>query len=150
MHVVALATLTLLLAACGLGPGASASPKDAALRDLAARKAQWESKGLDDYAFTVTRLCFCPSTDPLEVTVVDGVATQVTDAGEPLDPAQIQGIPTTIPALFATVAANADAAAMTVEWDQVFGFPSSISVDSIENAIDDEFGITVTSFRPAS
>lgn len=141
--------LTAILAACSLFPGASSPPRGA-LEALAAHQAQWTSKGLDDYTLTITRQCFCPFTDPLQVTVVDGVATAITNVGQAVQPREADGLPKTVPELFAVVAAQAGAAKVTVEWDPAFGFPTSIQVDSIANAIDDEFGYLVTDFRPAS
>jgi len=142
--------LTILLAACSYLPGASLSPRDAALRALAGHQAQWLARGISSYTFSVARQCFCPSTDPVDVTVVGGVVTTVTRAGQPVAPLDAQGIPKTVPELFAVVSAQPATAAMTVEWDTTFGFPTSIQVDPIANAVDDEFGIVVTNFRPAS
>lgn len=147
---ILLVGLGALLAACSLLPGASLSPKESALRTLAEHQALWASKNVDDYTFTITRQCFCPGTDPIEITVVDGVATGATKAGQPAGANDTLGLPKTVLELFAIVAAQSDAAALTVEWDPAFGFPTSIQVDSIANAIDDEFGYLVTNFRPAS
>lgn len=144
------AAVVVALAACSLVPGASESPRDAALRVLAERQAQWLARGIDDYSFTMTRQCFCPSTDPFRVTVVDGVTVNVTIAGKPAGPIEVQGLQTTIPALFALVAATAEAGDVAVEWEPTFGFPGSIRADPIPNAVDDEFGITITDFRPIS
>lgn len=146
---VLLLGLAAVLAACSLLPGASPPPPDA-IRALAEHQAQWASKGLDDYTFTITMQCFCPFTDPLQVTVVDGVVTTITKAGQAVEPREVDGLPKTVPELFAVVAAQTGAASVTVEWDPAFGFPTSIQVDSIANAIDDEFGYLVTNFRPAS
>ena len=142
--------LVTLLAGCSLLPGASPSPRDAALRTLAEHEAQWQSKDIDDYSLSVTRQCFCPFTDPIDITVVDGAVTAVTKAGKPAAPNEVLGIPKTVLELFAVVAAQADAATLTVEWDATFGFPTNIQVDMIANAADDEFGILVTNFRPAT
>ncbi|MEO5703983.1 MAG: DUF6174 domain-containing protein [Candidatus Limnocylindrales bacterium] len=142
--------MTLLLSACSLLPGASQSPRDAALQALADHQAQWASKQIDDYTFTLTAQCFCPLNEPIDITVANGVVTSVTKAGEPVAPNEVQGLPKTAIELFVVVAAQAKAASLTVEWDPEFGFPSNIQVDSIANAIDDEFGYTVTNFRPAS
>lgn len=150
LRSVLLLGASALLAACSLFPGASLSPKEAALRALAQHQAQWASKNIDDYAFTITAQCFCPFTDPIDITVVDGVVTAVTKAGQPAKPNEVQGIPKTVTELFAVITAHADAAALSVEWDPAFGFPSTIQVDSIANAVDDEFAYLVTNFRPAS
>lgn len=141
--------LTALLAACSLLPGASPRPPDA-LGALAQHQAQWQAKGLNDYTFTITPQCFCPFSDPLDVTVAGGVATRITKAGQPVAPREVEGLPKTVPELFAVLSARAGAAKLSVEWDPTFGFPASIQVDPIANAIDDEFGYLITNFRPAS
>jgi hypothetical protein len=142
--------LTAVLAACSVLPSASLSPRDAILRTLAERQAQWQSKNVDDYTFTISRQCFCPFTEPLVVTVVDGVATAITKAGQPAAEQDAVGLPTTVPALFAVVATNASAAKLSVEWDVTFGFPTSIQVDADLQVVDEEFGFQITNLRPAS
>lgn len=142
--------LTALLAACSLFPAATLSPKESALRALADHQAQWASKQIEDYTFSISAQCFCPFTDPVDVTVVGGVVTGVTKAGQAVQPNEVAGIPKTIIELFAVVTTHADAAALAVEWDSAFGFPASIQVDPIANAIDDEVGYTVTNFRPTN
>jgi hypothetical protein len=148
--VVPVAALVAILAGCGLVPGASASPRDAALKALPAQRAIWASHAIDDYQLTLVQQCFCPNTDPLVVTVRDGIATGVTSNGIAVAPALIANVPKTVPELFDIVAENADAADMVVAWDALLGFPTSISIDRIENAIDDEVGYTVTDFQRAS
>ena len=150
LRTTLLLAMTVLLAACSFLPGASLSPKESALRALAGHQAQWQSKQVDSYTFTISGQCFCPFTDPVDVTVADGVVTNVKRAGQPVQPNEVQGVPKTVPELFALVSAQAGAASVTVEWDPAFGFPTSIQVDSIANAIDDEFGYAITNFRPAS
>lgn len=145
-----LPAMAILLAACSFLPGASPSARDQALRDLAQHQAQWQVAGISTYSFMISRQCFCPSGDPVTVTVTDGAVSAVRRAGQPVPEIELQGLPTTIPELFAVVAAQGAAAEMTVEWDTTFGFPSTIQVDPIANAIDDEFGFVVTEFRPAS
>ena len=141
--------LIAVLAACSFVPGASRE-LTGPLEALAEHQARWTAKGIDDYTFTIARQCFCPFTDPVEVTVVDGRATAFTRAGQPVEAREIQGLPATVPELFAIIAAQAGAAELAVAWDPAFGFPTSIQVDSVANAIDDEFGFLVTDFRPAS
>jgi len=84
------------------------------------------------------------------ITVVDGAVTSATRDGKPVPAAERQGLPKTIPELFAAVATNAAAAKVSVDWDPTFGYPFNIAVDAIENAVDDEFGYQVTDFRRTS
>lgn len=143
------AALTTLLAACSLLPGASLSPRELALRQLAAQQATWQSKGLDDYVITIERQCFCPG-GQFEITVVDGIVTGVTNDTLPVRPDEVQGLPKTVPELFAVVSGLPAEAAVTVSYDETFGFPALIEVDPIPNAIDDEYTLVVHGFRPAS
>lgn len=152
MHVARIILLGLvgLLAGCSLIPGASLGPREERLQDLAEHQAAWIAKGVDDYSFSVERSCFCPPDGPYDVTVVNGVVTNVTRAGKPVRPDEARLVPKTVPELFAIVAAQVDAAKLTVGWDPAFGFPASISADPVANMADEEFGIVVTNFRPAS
>lgn len=129
-------------------PGASLSPREQALRQLAANQALWQSKGIDDYVITIEQQCFCPS-NQYEITVRDGVVTGVTVDGLPVRPDQMRAQPKTVPELFALLAALPAEAAATVSYDAEFGYPGVISVDPIPNAIDDEYTVVVHAFRPA-
>jgi Family of unknown function (DUF6174) len=137
--------LPLLLAACSFLPGASLSPRELALRALATRQSQWAAAELDDYVLTIERQCFCPETS-YEITVTDGVVTKVTHGGAPAQPAEVQGLPKTVPELFALVAGQPPEAGLKVEYDADRGFPTRIEVDPIQNAIDDEYTILVKAF----
>lgn len=147
---MALVAVVALIAGCSGGPSGSDAPRNDVLQKLADQQAVWAAKKLDDYSFTITRACFCPFTEPVVVTVVDGAVTSASRDGKPVPAPELQGLPTTIPALFAAVRSNANAARVTVDWDPTFGYPFNIAIDAIENAVDDEFGYQVTDFRPAS
>jgi hypothetical protein len=139
----------IVLAACSLLPGASLSPHDQTLRDLAVHQAQWVAKGISDYRISIERSCFCPQA-VYDITVVGGIVTKVTNDGAPVAPAEVQGIPKTVTELFALVAGLPPQAKVSVDYDADFGYPSRISVDPIAEAVDDEYTINVRSFTPAS
>jgi hypothetical protein len=145
-----LVAVPILVTACSLVPGASVAPRVERLEALAAHQAQWSALDLADYSFSVIRHCFCPEQAPIDVTVVDGRVTALERAGAPVLPDDVRSTPTTVPGLFQVVADQADAFELTVTWDPVFGFPTRIDVDAIENMVDEEFSIEVTDFRPAS
>ena len=139
--------LSLPLAACSLMPGASLGPRELALQQLAANQALWLQKGPNDYVLTIERQCFCPSAQ-YEITVSNGIVGSVTRDGVAVGPSEVQGLPKTVPELFAVVATLPPDAAVTVSYDPDLGFPTSISVDPIPNAIDDEYTILVYSLKP--
>jgi hypothetical protein len=154
LRSIAILAISLAAAACSLFPGVfpnpSLSPRDLALRQLAANQALWQSLAIDDYVITIERQCFCPG-GQYEITVVDGVVAGVkNDDGLPVRPAEVQGLPKTVPELFALVAAIPPQAALTVSWDVALGLPMLISVDPIPNAVDDEYSIVVHDFRRGS
>jgi Family of unknown function (DUF6174) len=148
LRLAAILVLGGMVGACGLlAPNA----RDLERKRLADQQSVWAAGHVDDYTFTISRQCFCPFTDPIEITVVDGLATQLTSNGEPVAAPDAQGFPKTIDELFVIIGAQlAKDAIVEVEWDDAFGFPTSIAVDPIINAVDDEFGYLVTDFRPAS
>ncbi len=55
----------------------------------------------------------------------------------------------TIDKLFAQLKKDmgGEADKVTVEYDETYGFPKQVSVDFIENAMDDELGLTVSEFE---
>ena len=147
---VAVAALLLVLAViAGCGLFTAQQPGSAAARDLAAHLDAWRASGPSSYSYTITRSCFCPFTDPLRVTVTNGVTTAITKAGQPAAAEELSFLPKTVPEAFKVVSDNLAAAKIAVTYDPTFGFPTSIVVDSIANAIDDEFSMTLTDFAPA-
>jgi hypothetical protein len=135
----------LALAACFTGPSDQ-------LTELQRAQEQWAAQGITTYVFTVRRSCFCAGPLLVEVKVgqVAIVRTDL-DTGLPVAP-QFASLYPDIPGLFAIVRAEIErpAAAVSVEYDPARGFPRLISVDQIKNAIDDEYGYTITDFRTGS
>ena len=126
---------------------------------LNANRAKWEAQGIDDYSFTVQRSCFCTpdSTRPINVQVRNGSVTSATyaDTGEtvPDDRAyNKQSIynTLTVDGLFNSIdqAIKGGAAQVDVTYDKQFGLPTSIYVDQNQQMADEEYGMTVSNFRP--
>ena len=134
-------TLTLILSACG---GQSA---------LNQNRDKWTAQGISHYRFNLTVSCFCPffEVNPVTVEVLDGKIVSMTGAdGQPL-PDNFRSEferAGTVEQLFAIVEyslANADQVEVT--YDAGYGFPSSISVDQIKMAMDDEISYYVENFE---
>ena len=133
--------LTLVLTACG---GQSALNKN---RD------KWTAQGISHYRFELTISCFCPFRDvvPVTVEVLDGkIISMIGADGQPLaenfrstfDQAG------TVDLLFAIAEENlANADQVSVTYDAAYGFPSSIVVDRIKMAVDDEISYYVENFE---
>jgi hypothetical protein len=110
--------------------------------------------GPDDYAYTLNVGCFCPYVGPLRITVQDDAVVDVRQ----LDPREDQGnVETLINEWARTLAeleaevdrARREADKVEVEYDPVFGFPTSISIDWIRDAVDDEISYTVSDYTPS-
>lgn len=115
---------------------------------LDAAIARWEAAGIDDYEWAYSRHCFCPSLD-VTVQVEGGVAVdhqlEQDESGFPASDEDLQIL--TMPDLFDVVQESIDTAdSFTVEYEPDTGRVTSIDVDPIENAVDDEFGYVVGSF----
>lgn len=145
-----IAALAVLVAGCDLIGLATPDPHANLARRVEAGLVRWRDAGVDDYAFTVRLGCFCPPqvTGPFDVKVVDGVVVEVrTEDGRQVAAGDLMA-PTTIEGVFerATRALGGDK--VDLELDPAWGFPVRISADPIADAIDDEWGLEVTNFRP--
>ena len=144
-------TLRSLLLGLSLATAAGCSnplsPTEAALDDA---RAKWQGMGIDSYRITVREICFCPIElgGPFVVTVVRGQVTSVVYAGEGPPIAPHERIPLTVVELFETVDdALREADDVEAEYDPTYGFPASIRIDRIQNAIDDEVYYEATDFQ---
>jgi hypothetical protein len=137
-------SLAVLFTACSsaLGP---------VRNDLATARASWATMITAPYSFTFSRSCFCASEflRPVHISVADGVVTQAVfvDTGEPVATplSEIE----TIDDLFDEIQAaiDADAFEIIATFDSRLGHPISVSIDYIENAIDDEMTFQVSDFH---
>jgi outer membrane lipoprotein-sorting protein len=116
---------------------------------------KWEGQGINHYRFTVVLGCFCPFAGA-EVTyeVKDGQVVNETvkaASDRPDDPGRISEFYqpfNTIEKVFEYVSKSMNEAdETTIEYDSTYGFPTSISVDWIKLAIDDEMYLTLSNFE---
>lgn len=134
------AIVSLFIVGCSTGPD----------RDEAflAAKARWAAQNVSSYEIVVRRSCFCATTDPVKVTVVNGQVTArvFTTDGQPV-PANLIAYYPDVPGLFDLVEDGYDrAASINVTFDAEYGFPASTVIDYIANAVDDEVAISATGF----
>ena len=135
--------LVLTLSACG---GAS---------EFQRNQDRWEEQNVNHYRFTLVVGCFCPFAGA-EVTyeVLNGqvVSESVKPASDrPDDPTRISEFYqpyNTIDKVFDYVeGAISEADKTTVEYDSTYGFPTNVTVDLIEMAMDDEMYLTLSNFE---
>lgn len=136
----------LLLVGCGGNPVGTSAGWWLRLQEARDR---WDAAAIRDYAYTYQRGCFCPFTR-LQVTVAGGAVVAVYDLEA--DTAFVAPYPDlTMGGLFAEIAeALTDhPAEFSAEYDPATGVPRSASFDPIANAVDDEWGFSVTGFTDA-
>lgn len=110
----------------------------------------WALAGPAGYEFVFQRFCFCgPDTvRPVRIDVRFGEVSAVTvvETDEPL--ADLSSFPT-IEDLFAEIedAIERDAYSLDARYDGDLGYPVDVSIDYIENAVDEEMAFKVSSFR---
>ena len=103
---------------------------------------RWQAKGIDDYVITVRLSCFCPRTDAVRTVIRNDTTRRVTKGGRELSARRGYSVDELY-----TMIRSASAEADRVEVDYTRrGIPKSITVDPIENAIDEEtyYSVSVT------
>ena len=116
---------------------------DDAQKRLTENRRKWTEKAIKNYQYEFQRICFCPPavTKRVKLTVRDGVVenAQQADTGESVDKSKYE-LYLTVEALFDYIQAAIDkkAHAVNVVYDAEMGYPTSVDVDYIERAVDDE------------
>ena len=115
---------------------------------LDAARARWDELGIVDYTWSYRRSCFCP---PFAVTIVveggEAISHEVESdpAVDPVVPEEVEIL--TVEDLFDEVQRAIDTAdEVTVEYEAETGRVTTLDVDQITDAVDDEYGYAVTSF----
>jgi hypothetical protein len=142
-----------LIAAIGLpaceGSSDSKTNQSSQQAPLNSNRALWRSWALLDYQFTYRMQCFCMS-DEVVITVSNGLVTQAfrTRDGTFLSAQERTNLPT-IEVLFDKVqeAINQRVYSLTVIYNAQRGYPESIQIDNIKNAIDDEVGYLASNLQ---
>ena len=128
----------------GDAPPPSANPEQLIAFDEA--RALWEAQAPETYTMTLTRGCEC----------LGGTWTILGHAGEPVGGIVPRGddigMPT-VDGLFDEIdralLGDEPAATLDVTYDPALGYPAKLSIDWIEDAIDDEVTYTVSDVQPA-
>ena len=143
MRLPLLLAIALAAAGCATGPGDR-------LAELERARDRWAAQNISFYTLTLQRSCFCGGPMRVEVRVGEVAVTRTDlDTGQPVS-AELAHLFPDITGLFAIVQQEIErpASALSVAYDSIRGFPRQITVDPIKNAIDDEYGYTITGFQP--
>jgi hypothetical protein len=152
LNWIAIALLTLTLAACA-NPTTTPSATPAGEVDtLDEARTAWASSGINNYDFTISRQCFCTEEyiGPFAVRVRNGVSTVTRSSdGSEVDPLILSLLPLSAEELFRFAEERQDQASFRVTYDQSTGLPLSVWSDPIPEAADDELGVLVSGFTAA-
>jgi hypothetical protein len=139
------------LAACGDPLGPSEIERRVLRHRLEQAEAKWATEGPSSYVVTLRRICYCGEVEPRQVTVVDGVVTDVrlVGAAAPLPFEHWQWYPS-VEALFVMLREAIDMPAHDIEaeYDPVRGYARDVWIDWSMNIADEEVGFVIESFVP--
>jgi hypothetical protein len=133
------------------------SKGSAQLKELAANSEKWQDLNITHYVMKVNIGCFCAFVYrmPVTVEVFKGTVISVVDntgqnvpADDPIRTIEDSQL-LTVEGLFAYAAEAIRTADRTkVSYDPLAGYPVSLSIDRIEQAMDDELAVQITELKP--
>lgn len=111
--------------------------------------AKWQAANIHDYQFTYSTYCFCaPFQNVVVIVKQDKVNSAFyQESGEYLPEDQLTGLPT-IDSLFNIIddAISRNAYKLTANYNGDYGYPTDVSIDYLQNAVDEEFAFSVNNF----
>jgi hypothetical protein len=150
-----LLTLAIILSAC-----ATVANADEPKSEVQLAQDKWQNANISHYRFDLFISCFCVFNEdmPLIIEVKDGeVVSMEFKSGKQIDPQLLEffGRYETIEKLLNGIEKSFDfegdeqgpAEKVTVEYDATYGFPTTINIDFIQQAADDELYLTVSDFE---
>ncbi len=145
MKKIILLVLTLILTAC----------TSSAATEFDKNLAKWQAAKITHYSYSLSVSCFCAFMDqmPVKIEMKDGeiVSVTVTNGNVITSTDDLYLILKSyagMDMLFNQVkAASENADKVEVTYNPSNGFPTSIAIDQIEDAVDDELYITVGDFK---
>lgn len=147
-----LALLSLIAVTLATGCSLGNSP---AQKELNAAKIMWDSANIEDYQFELRVSCFCPQeiVQPVLINVVDGIAVALVYADNgSLVTTELFARSDTVDKLFEIIqeAINSEADSLKVTYDKHSGYPVSVIIDQIAEAVDEEISYFVSNLTPLS
>jgi len=167
MAFAAVVSVMSALSACGSGshiethtpsvtPSESApgghTPNPVDLSLLQSNREKWAASEVADYQFGFSMTCFCPQTNqPATILVRDNHLVSVSDSsGTPLTTGYLLDTSkpySTADRIFAEIENLLSSADQVTVVYAGNGFPTRIAADPIEDAVDDEFTVTISDFQ---
>ena len=141
--------MTLILAGCAAMGSALGNQSE-----VEQNKEKWQDAGISHYRYHLFISCFCAFNEnmPLVIEVQDGqIVSMEYQNGNEIDPSLLELFEkyATIDRIFAEVEAGLNGAAdeVIVKYEPTFGFPTEVTIDVVEEAIDDELYLTISNFE---
>ena len=110
----------------------------------------WNNGGISSYTYTWNVYCFCLPQDDIIVTVTSGTISGAfySPSGTSLTAYEITRL-FTIEDLFDRIqeAIDSRVALLQVTYNRDYGYPESIYIDRLENAVDEEVTYSVSNFQ---
>jgi Family of unknown function (DUF6174) len=140
------------LMACAVLAACDDDPMRPEREALAAAEARWNAvrPASNSYVMMQQRSCFCPVVALYEVTVVNNVIVRARNTATDVDLPSAQWVWfRTVSQLFDEVrmALRKDGVLRSVAYDNARGFPTTVSLDPIPQAIDDEIAYLTPSLN---
>jgi len=121
--------------------------------ELSSARSRWQTANIAHYRYNLNVSCFCAFVErmPLAIEVQDGrvLSMQYKD-GTPVSAEERQMFASyeTLDKLFDfTAESQQKADSIKIAYDSTYGFPSSVEIDFIQQAADDELYLYVTGFQ---
>ena len=112
---------------------------------------KWVDAEIKDYTFVLSYDCGeCMDSDTYSIVVKDNQVDSIKKKFDPESEVDVTGaFPQTIDALFkkAKSAYFASPFKYTIEYDEVYGFPTKLYVDYVELVVDDEISFSISDFK---
>ncbi len=139
-----------MLASLILLPGcAGGDPLGPERNELTSARSRWAPAGVQSYVFRFWQRCVVCDASSVVIEVASGSVSTVfsPDPGDLFTPPVTE--PPTIEDLFGKIQSAIDRGAdsFEAEYDQVLGYPTSVSIDYSTQAIDDEVSFGVSSLE---
>lgn len=137
------AILSFSLSACTTANTDVKNPTSSIQKTLNTHLKQWNKLGIKRYSYELQRSCYCPQEylKPVIIHVKDNVLSDARfkDNHKQL-PKELKGNRKTIPMLFETIqkAIDKKAHSIKVEYNEQYGYPTSITVDFNKQIVDEE------------
>ncbi|HEX6042017.1 DUF6174 domain-containing protein [Longimicrobium sp.] len=110
-------------------------PVEGVAGNVAQQRQKWEGKGIDDYRFAYSRVCFCLQHGTVQVTVRDGRVTDVrkVESGEPVAREYWREFPT-VDELFGAISdAQGREDVTAVKFHPTLGYPVEAEIGTLAN-----------------